>query len=246
MQEFVAIDFETANAQRVSACAVGYAVVKAGKIVESKEYILKPIGGHTEFHSKIHGIKEEHTFDKPEFNVIFPDIQDLFKMPIVAHSRFDSQVINALSNHFDLNIAYDYTDSVAIAKDVLPHLKNHKLKTLVKHFELPTFKHHNAKEDAIACANVFMNLVNHQTTDKGMLEENEIDIFKGCIMGIVADDEVNYKEAYQLLYWLQDSDPLASHFKKLFATLKVFLEDDILDNTEALILRDLLKSAVVL
>lgn len=30
--------------------------------------------------------------------------------------------------------------------------------------------------------------------------ENDLVEFKGIIMGILADDEVNYKEAYELLY----------------------------------------------
>lgn len=35
MKEFVAIDFETENPKRVSACALGFTVVKNGNIVEN-------------------------------------------------------------------------------------------------------------------------------------------------------------------------------------------------------------------
>ena len=66
MQEFIAIDFETANPKRVSACALGYVKVSNREIAETRGYLIKPVGGHAPFQSKIHGIKDEHTFDKPE------------------------------------------------------------------------------------------------------------------------------------------------------------------------------------
>jgi DNA polymerase-3 subunit epsilon len=72
MKDFIAIDFETANPQRVSACALGYARVCDSEIKESHVYLIRPVGGHAEFQSKIHGIKEEHTFDKPHFGELFP------------------------------------------------------------------------------------------------------------------------------------------------------------------------------
>ena len=46
MQEFIAIDFETANPKRVSACALGYAKVCNCQILETNGYLIKPVGGH--------------------------------------------------------------------------------------------------------------------------------------------------------------------------------------------------------
>ena len=130
MRDFVAIDFETANPKRVSACALGFAIVQDGEIVRSMEHIIKPIGGHAPFQSKIHGLKDEHTCDQPEFNELYHEIKDIFKFPVVAHSKFDQQVLNALSDHFNLDISYSYIDSSAIAREMIPNLTNYKLKTL--------------------------------------------------------------------------------------------------------------------
>ena len=104
MEQFVAVDFETANPKRVSACALGYAMVADYKIVETKSFLIKPIGGHAPFQSKIHGIKDEHTFDKPEFGELYSEIQDIFNYPLIAHSLFDQQVLCALSDHFKLQV----------------------------------------------------------------------------------------------------------------------------------------------
>jgi len=45
MQEFIAIDFETANPQRVSACALGYTKVRNCEVIETNGYLIKPVGG---------------------------------------------------------------------------------------------------------------------------------------------------------------------------------------------------------
>ena len=233
MKEFVAIDFETGNPKRVSACAVGYARVSEGDVVESNGFLIKPVGGHAPFQSKIHGIKDEHTRDKPYFDGVYPSIRHLFDYPVVGHSLFDKQVLQALSDHFSLNLSFDYTDSCSVAKERLPKIKNHKLKTLAQHFNLPTFKHHDALEDAKACANIFMCL---QCQEQ---EGSEVDVvtdlfeFRGLAKGILADDEVNYKEAYELLYWLDDHNEIAQQYRTLHLRTKEVLEDDHLDCFEA-------------
>ena len=157
MRDFVVIDFETGNPKRVSACAIGYAKVSdCCNIVDSKGYLIKPIGGHAPFQSKIHGIK---------------------------------QVLNALSEHFNLGLKFDYIDSINLAKEKCPNLKNYKLKTLVKYLNLPPFKHHDAVEDAIACANIFLKLQDHVTEEVLPEIGNEIFEFKGLVSGIIADEK---------------------------------------------------------
>ena len=115
MNEFISIDFETGNSKRVSACALGYAKVYDCRIIESKGYLIKPVGGHAPFQSKIHGIGDEHTFNKPTFGELFFEIRDIFNYPLVGHSLFDQQVLMALSEYFDLSLNFNYTDSCAIS-----------------------------------------------------------------------------------------------------------------------------------
>jgi len=244
MKEFIAIDFETGNPKRVSACALGFAKISDCKIVETKRYLIRPVGGHAPFQSKIHGIKDEHTFDKPEFGVLFPEIKDIFNYPLVGHSLFDKQVLNALSDYFDLALNFGYTDSSAVAKEKLPNLKNHKLKTLAKHFKLPAFKHHDAAQDAIACANIFLKLQDKVTEETLPSLEGEIYEFKGLVRGILADDEVNYKEAYELLYWLEDHVEISKQHQDLFWKTKKVLDDDHLDCIEATEIKILLEQTL--
>ena len=244
MQEFIAIDFETANPKRVSACALGYAKVCNCEVIETNGYLIKPVGGHAPFQSKIHGIKEKHTFDKPEFGELFPEIQNIFNYPLVAHSLFDKQVLNALSDHFDLGLSFEYIDSSAVAKEQLPNIKNCKLKTLVKYFRLPAFKHHDATEDAIACAKIFLKLREQGEEKTLQTVGDRIAEFKGMVMGILADDEVNYKEAYELLYWLEDHVEIAKQYQNIYLKTKEVLDDDHLDKIEAREMKTLLKDVL--
>ena len=234
MEEFVAIDFETANPKRVSACALGWAKVSGGGISERKGYLINPVGGHAPFQSKIHGIKKEHTYDKPDFGELYLQIKEIFEYPLVGYSLFDSQVLRALSDHFNLRLQFDYVDSCSLAKQMLPDLKNHKLKTVAKHFCLPAFKHHDATEDAVACASIFLHLQGSNCEEDQNIQDIEQHEFIGLAKGVLADDIVNYKEAYALLYWLQDHPDVANEYQDLYSVISGALEDDCLDNFEAI------------
>lgn len=244
MKDFFSIDFETGNPKRVSACAFGYAKVSDCKIIATKGYLIKPVGGHAPFQSKIHGIKDEHTFNKPAFGELFPEIRDIFNYPLVGHSLFDQQVLIALSEHFDLRLNFDYTDACALAMEKLPHLENHKLKTLAKHFKISAFKHHDATEDAIACANIFLKLQDKVSEAKSPRIENRISEFNEMIKGILADDEVNYKEVYELLYWLEDHDEFAKQHQALYLKTKQVMDDDHLAYIEATEIKMLLEKTL--
>lgn len=244
MNDFVAIDIETGNPKRVSACALGIVKVSRGEIIESEGYLIKPVGGHAPFQSKIHGIKEEHTFDRPDFQGIFPKINNIFSYPLVGHSLFDQQVLNALFDHFNLRVDFNYIDSSALAKKRLPHLKNHKLKTLSKYFNLPSFKHHDATEDALTCAKIYLRLQEETPEENVSLPQNELAEFRGLAKGVLADGEVNYKEAYELLYWLEDHVDFTKKFQDLYSTIKDALEDDILDHIEATEIKNILQETM--
>lgn len=240
MNEFVAIDFETANPKRVSACALGFTVVKDGSIVESNGLLIKPVGGHAPFQTKIHGITETDTADKPEFPDVFTSVSHLFDLPVVGHSMFDKQVLNALSDHFGLRIRFHYTDSASVAKEKLPDLKNHKLKTVAKHFELPDFKHHDATADAKTCAEIFLRL---HGAEVAATPETDHD-FEAIATAILEDGRVDYKEAYQLLYWLEDNGTQSSDLSPLLSVVSQTLADDVLEEVESNAIKAMLQLAL--
>ncbi len=237
VRDFVAVDFETANPQRVSACAFGYAIVKDLEIVQTNGFLVKPVGGHAPFQTKIHGLTASDTSEKNDFGEVYSSVAHLFDMPIVGHSQFDKQVLNALSEHFNLGIRFSYVDSVSVAREMLPELKNHKLKTLVKHLDLPKFKHHDATEDARACASVLIKL----QWPREIRTPDIRDQYASLASEILADGEVDYAEAYQLLYWLEDHAGESADLDRLLDLVTAALEDDVLDEMESEAIKVLLK-----
>ncbi|MBN9190926.1 MAG: DNA polymerase III subunit epsilon, partial [Microbacterium sp.] len=60
--DFTAIDFETANSSNASACAVGLARVRDGRVVARAGWLIRPPAGHDRFFDlnvRIHGIRPE-------------------------------------------------------------------------------------------------------------------------------------------------------------------------------------------
>lgn len=72
---FTAIDFETANSSRASACSVGLAKVQDGQIVDTWSHLIAPPEGHDVFHDMniaIHGITPEMVASAPRWQDVFP------------------------------------------------------------------------------------------------------------------------------------------------------------------------------
>ena len=51
---------------------------------------------------------------------------------------------------------------------------------------------------------------------------------------------MNYKEAYELLYWLEDHNEIAEQHQNIYLKTKEVLEDDHLDKIEAIEMKTLL------
>lgn len=242
MRDFIALDFETANPKRVSACSLGLAAVQDGKIVDSFYYLINPVDGHQKRQTLIHGIGEQDTRDKPDFGQLFPSISKYFEQPLVASSLFDKQVLDALGKHYGLNIKMDYTDTVGAAREKLPHLENHKLKTVAKYFSIIQKNHHNALDDALVCAKVYLALLDLDS--KEQIRNDTDHEYIGLLKGILFDQEVNYKEAYALLYWLDDHPAIADKNRWLYDILNKALKDNKLDKQEQLQIKNHLQQLV--
>ena len=59
MKDFAAIDFETANRQLTSACAVGLVIVREGKIVDTFYSLIQPEPNTPLPFFPMYGIKQE-------------------------------------------------------------------------------------------------------------------------------------------------------------------------------------------
>ena len=57
MENFAAIDFETANEQRTSVCSVGVVIVRDGEIVDNYYSLIRPEPEYyTYWNTRVHGL----------------------------------------------------------------------------------------------------------------------------------------------------------------------------------------------
>ena len=152
---FVAIDFETANAARSSPCAFGLTVVERGTVAASRYWLIRPPDMRFDaFNIAIHGIIPEMVQNKPEFNQLWPELKPyLEKYPIVAHNAaFDLSVLRKTLDLYGLKYpAVTYLCSVLLSKVTWPGLASNRLDYLAGRlgFDL---KHHDAASDANGAA----------------------------------------------------------------------------------------------
>ena len=109
MQDFAAIDFETANNERSSVCSVGVVIVRGGEIVDKFYSLIKPEPEYYNYWcSQVHGLCAEDTDNAPVFPEVWKQIEPLIEgLPLVAHNKaFDENCLKAVFRVYQM----DYPD----------------------------------------------------------------------------------------------------------------------------------------
>lgn len=156
---FVAIDFETANQKRESACSVGLTKVLDGKIVDSFYTLINPEDDFSPFNIAIHGITSDQVISAPNyFDVVNEIIDFIDELPLVAHyAPFDVSVIRNSNDRYGVNNFHaKYFDSHYLSKKYISSI-SYKLSFLSDMIGVE-YNHHNALEDSKACAELILYL----------------------------------------------------------------------------------------
>lgn len=151
----VAIDFETANYDPASACAVGLAFVEKGRVVRVEERLIRPPELAFAF-THIHGITAHDVVHAPSFAEIWNEFRfDLKGAILLAHNAsFDMGVIRAARRHYGLRgPRASHLCTLAVARAVWPELPSKSLASVARHLAIP-LDHHNAASDARAAAEI--------------------------------------------------------------------------------------------
>lgn len=157
----IAIDFETANEERGSACSVGLAWVENGQVVRVEERLIRPREMRfSSFNISIHGIRPETVEHAPEFPEVMDEFIDDFQgATMIAHNAaFDFSVLRACFDKYRQSYpTFSYLCSVKMSQKIWPQLPSHKLNIIAGHLGL-RFVHHNAAEDALVCASAAIQM----------------------------------------------------------------------------------------
>lgn len=177
--DFIAVDFETATSKRASICEAGICVVKDGKIVKTKSWLVRPEdNAYSYYNIQIHGIHPKDTAHAPEFPEIWAEVQAyLDKTPVlVAHNAaFDISCIRKSLELYGLDKPeVDYYCSLRAARHLYDFGCN-TLDCLCRQFDIPEGKHHRAGDDAEMCARLFLR----EIKDAGWCELEEMSYCNG-------------------------------------------------------------------
>ncbi len=159
MTDFAAIDFETANQEPTSVCSVGIVVVRAGEITDRFYSLIKPEPDYyCYWNTAVHSLTEADTCDAP----VFPKVWELAAprvegLTLVAHNApFDRGCLQAVLRCYQLHLDYPkYAFKCTLAasrRHFGKQLPNHQLQTVAAACGFDLVHHHNALDDALACA----------------------------------------------------------------------------------------------
>jgi DNA polymerase-3 subunit epsilon len=155
---FVALDFETANRQASSACAVGLVRVQGQQIVERATYLIRPPSRHFEF-SYVHGLRWETVQHAPTFGELWTSIAHFFTNVdfVAAHNAsFDQRVLGACCSCYGIEVpGVPFRCTMKLARStwsLRPTTLRH-----VADFLGIELNHHEAGSDAEACARIVLH-----------------------------------------------------------------------------------------
>jgi DNA polymerase-3 subunit epsilon len=154
---FVAIDFETADTGRDSACAVGVVRVEKGRIVRSESRLIRPPRRDFVF-TYIHGIAWEDVAEAAPFRDVWGELEGLLDGAdfFAAHNAsFDKSVLAACCTAARTDPpALPFQCTVRLARRVWG-IRPTTLPDVCRALDI-RLRHHDALSDAEACARIMI------------------------------------------------------------------------------------------
>jgi DNA polymerase III subunit epsilon len=172
---FTAIDFEAANSDRASACAVGLATVTNGEVTSTGAWLIRPHTGLDSFDpyaAKFHGISPDLVADAPSLEESMSILRNLIgDGPLLAHNMsYDGDVLRRSYEIAGFPAPTNEMRCTQTLSRTALKLSKTRLYLVAEHLGLPTFQQHDAGADALTCARVALAIAQREgaTTITGL------------------------------------------------------------------------------
>lgn len=163
--KFLSIDFETANDNLISACAIGAAYFNNTNPVSTHYSLIRPPIFHSKLKDenfKIHNI-EYKTYSKGknfkevwnQLNIHFPEIKNEENIFVCFNAIFDVSVLMNLLKKYKISKNFIFVDPMQVAKQIWKNRESYSLKSLCSDLEIE-LDHHNPLSDAKAAGNLLI------------------------------------------------------------------------------------------
>ncbi len=163
--EAVVFDIETTglSVQNCRITEIGAVKIRDGRVLDVFNTFVDPEGPIPEEIIKLTGITDEMVKGAPDeataLRAFFDFVgkrEDGGEVLLIAHNAdFDTGFIRAAAARRQMAFENPYLDTLALARFLLPDLKNHKLDTVAGHYNLGDFNHHRASDDAAMLAEIY-------------------------------------------------------------------------------------------
>lgn len=169
---YVVFDVETTGLSAVYDTIIELAAVKVvnGEIKERFERFANPHHPLSSTTTELTGITDDMVKDAPEVSEVIRDFKEFIGDSIlVAHNAsFDMGFFYEASKRAELHDkSYPVIDTLELARFLYPELRNHRLNTLAKKFDIELTQHHRAIYDTEATAYLFIRLMK-DAAEKGI------------------------------------------------------------------------------
>ncbi|MBR3933910.1 MAG: PolC-type DNA polymerase III [Clostridia bacterium] len=175
--DFVVFDVETTglSAENDTIIEIGAVKVKDRKIIDSFGTFVNPERQIPEKITELTGITDDMVKDAP---VIADALKDFYTFigdaDLVAHNaKFDTSFLKNAASLCGMDYNFACVDTLDLARNLVKDVKNHKLDTLTKYFDIKLENHHRATDDAAATGEIFVKLCN-LLDEKGIENINDI------------------------------------------------------------------------
>lgn len=160
--KYVSVDIETTGLNPISDVITEIGAVKIvnGAITETWSTLVDPQRKLDAKNIALTGITDEMLQGQPLIEDVFGDFA-LFcdGCTVVGHNmiEFDSKFLESSARKCGYEFDKKYEDTLFLAPKLLPELRRYKLNVIADHFGIE-FRHHRALSDAMATAEVFLEL----------------------------------------------------------------------------------------
>lgn len=161
---FVVFDLETTglDATKEEIIEIGACKVVDGRIDETFSTFVKPSKHIPREITELTSIDDNMVKDAPTINYVLPDFYKFCDGAtlVCQNTAFDTSFIHNISKKLSYNFDHPTMDTMVMAREKLPGLKNYKLGTIVEKLNISLENAHRAIDDATATAKAFIKLMN--------------------------------------------------------------------------------------
>lgn len=168
--DYTVFDIETTGlrSNADSIIEIGAVRIRNDKIIDRFQSFVNPRRAIPYEIIKLTGIHNEDVQNAPYIEEVLPEFLEYAgNSVIVAHNAgFDMSFVHEACRLQGLTFQPTVLDTVGLARNLLVGLKNVKLDTLAKHFNIELLNHHRADQDAYCTAEILLELLKI-SEDKG-------------------------------------------------------------------------------